>query len=267
MSLAYWPRPAGLTCLASRLRGMGLVIVQRGHCFRTTGATGAPGEQAFTEAAADRAELHIEAAGHQCRVINADVPDDSYRGDLFVAIHYDSSDNPAARGASVGYQTPEGNLFAQAWKRHYTRLGWTGGFRPDNYTAALHGYYGTRHAVEVGTRRAFIAEAGFGSSPADAALMAPPEGTDRVGRAIAAAVIDIIGPGTVPAPTPVPDLEELPDMFLYSGPNTPVFFCDSGASVGLNEATDMPTFVEQKVKHFKLDGDTYLKFRDRFPGA
>lgn len=245
---------------------MGLVVVQRGHCFRTSGATGAPGEQEFTKAAADRAAFHLRTVGHQVRIINADVPDADYRGDLFVAIHYDSAENPAARGASVGYQTPEGNQFAWAWKRRYVELGWpTGVFKPDNYTAKLHNYYGVRNAVEQGNRRAFIAEAGFHSNPADAALLAAPEGPDRVGRSIALAVVDMIGDPT-PAPTPDPIIEETPDMFLYSGPKTPVFFCHDGQSVGLNESTDMPTFIDQDVKHFKLDGDTYLKFRDRFPG-
>ena len=54
---------------------MALVVVQRGHCFRTSGATGAPGEQEFTRQAADRAAAHIHAAGHRARIINADVPD------------------------------------------------------------------------------------------------------------------------------------------------------------------------------------------------
>lgn len=74
--------------------------------------------------------------------------------------------------------------------------------------------------------------------------------------------------GLHPGPTPTPDpLTEDDDMFLYSGPGTPVFFCHAGMSVGLNEATDMPTFTDQDVKHFKLDADTFAKFQQRFPGA
>lgn len=172
---------------------MALIVVQRGHCFRTTGATGAPGEQEFTKAAADRVVHHVRALGHQVRVINADVSQALYGGDLFVALHYDSSNSPAARGASVGWQTAEGRRFSDAWKRAYVAAGWTGGFRDDNYTAALGGYYGVRRAVAEGNRRAFIAEAGFHSSPLDAALLAAPEGPDRVGRAVAAAVAEILG--------------------------------------------------------------------------
>jgi peptidoglycan recognition protein len=61
--------------------------------------------------------------------------------------------------------------------------------------------------------------------------------------------------------------EEESEMFLYSAPNEPVFFCDGGVSVGINEPTDLETFLTQKVKHFKLDNDTFAKFRQRFPGA
>ncbi len=181
---------------------MTVVVVQRGHVPRTSGATGAPGEQAFAIAAADRTRVHARAVGFDVRIIDADPPNTSYIGDAFVALHYDSSTSPSARGASVGWQTHEGRDFASAWKRHYAANGWTGGYRADNYTAALGGYYGVRRAVAVGNRRAFIAEAGFHSNPADAALLAAPEGPDRVGRAVAAALVDIFGAKCPPGPAP-----------------------------------------------------------------
>lgn len=181
---------------------MSVIVVQRGHVPRTTGHTGAPGEQAFTRAAADRTAVHLRAIGHRTRIIDADVARDLYRGDLFVAIHYDSSTSSSASGASVGYQTLEGREFARAWKRHYAANGWSRGFRGDNYTAALAGYYGVRHAVSVGNRRAIIVEAGFHSNAGDAKLLASPGGPDRVGRAIAAAVVDIVGAKCPRAPQP-----------------------------------------------------------------
>ena len=183
---------------------MSLIVVQRGHVPRKTGATGAPGEQAFAIEAANRVAARVRALGHQVRIIDADVSNASYRGDMFVALHYDSSSNPSVRGASVGYQTPEGQQFAHAWKRHYEANGWSGGFRGDNYTSALAGYYGVRRAVSVGNRRAFILEAGFHSNPGDALLLRSPTGPDRVAMAVAAAVVDILGAKCVPAPKPAP---------------------------------------------------------------
>jgi hypothetical protein len=187
---------------------MGLLVVQRGHCYRTSGFTGAPGEQDFATKTADRVKARVNAVGHSVRIINADVSDDQYKGNAFVALHYDSSSSSSARGASVGYQSSEGSAFALAWKRHYARNGWSGGFRGDNYTAALAGYYGVRRAVSVGNRRAFISEAGFHSNPDDARLLAAPAGPDRVAIAIAAALVDIWGIGNAakcpPPPSGVP---------------------------------------------------------------
>lgn len=178
---------------------MALVVVQRGHVPRTTGATGAPGEQQFAIATADRVKIRVNGIGHTVRIINADEPNDRYKGDAFVALHYDSSSSSAAHGASVGYQSSEGRQFAEYWKRHYVANGWTRGFRGDNYTAALAGYYGVRRAVSVGNRRAFISEAGFHSNPQDMALLKAPAGPDRVAIAIAAALVDIFG-AKCPAP-------------------------------------------------------------------
>jgi hypothetical protein len=61
--------------------------------------------------------------------------------------------------------------------------------------------------------------------------------------------------------------QEDDDMFLYTAPGKPVFFCAGGVSVGLNEGTDVPTFEAAEVPTFHLDDDTYLKFRARFPGS
>lgn len=70
-----------------------------------------------------------------------------------------------------------------------------------------------------------------------------------------------------PSPSPIQLPEGDDEMFLYSAPNEPVFFCDGGVSVGINEPSDLDTFLSQKVKYFKLDDDTFAKFRQRFPGA
>lgn len=162
---------------------MPVLIVQRGHCYRKTGATGTAGEQAYATAVADACfRLLHGRSGWTVRPTLAD--ENYYRGDAFVAIHCDGSTNSSARGASVGYRTPEGQAFGQAWKRAYQARGWTGGFRPDNYTTALAQYYGTGNAVAVGNRRAFIAECGFRTNPEDRALLDAPGGPERVALAI-----------------------------------------------------------------------------------
>lgn len=162
---------------------MPVLVVQQGHCFRKAGATGTTGEQAYAVRVAEACvRLLAGRGGWQVKRTLAD--ENAYRGDAFVAIHCDGSTNAAARGASVGYRTPEGQAFGQAWKRAYATRGWSGGFRPDNYTEPLSGYYGTRQAVAAGNRRAFIAECGFRTNPADRALLDGPGGPDRVALAI-----------------------------------------------------------------------------------
>lgn len=178
---------------------MALIVCQAGHYPRKSGATGTggldadPTEQEFTIAAATACARHLRAAGHECRVIWADVAESQYRGDAFVAIHCDGSTSRSARGASVGYRTSEGADLAARFKRRYQAEGWSGGWRPDNYTSALAGYYGTRHAVAQGTRRAFIAEAGFLTNPGDEALLSLPHGPERFARALTATVVEVFG--------------------------------------------------------------------------
>jgi hypothetical protein len=187
------------------------IVLQRGHYPRTEGRTGAPGEQTFAVEACASAKRHILAIGHTPILINADVPDSAYRGEMFFACHYDSSTNPTASGASVGYQTEEGGLAARTWKRHYKANGWTRAFRSDNYTPALAGYYGVREAVGQGNRYAVIVEAGFQSNEHDKAMMTP----ERVGIAIAATVVDIFGgscPTEVPPLPPYPGTVRMGDM-------------------------------------------------------
>lgn len=196
---------------------MSLIVIQRGHVPRTSGATGAPGEQQFAIETADRCVEHIHGVGHSVRIIDADPPASAYRGDAFFAIHYDSSRDPGVCGASVGYQNAEGGRAARLWKEHYVRNGWTSGFRPDNYTANLGGYYGVRRALEAGNPYAIITEAGFHSNtpdpdPAleDSQLLASPYGPDRVAIAIAATVVDLFGiGGSAPCP-PSPGIPAYP---------------------------------------------------------
>lgn len=166
---------------------MPLLVIQMGHCFRTSGATGTNGEQDFATRVANDCKALLSRNGWSVRTILADDSTSLYRGDAFAAIHADGSTNTSVRGASVGYRTPEGQEFGQAWKRAYAARGWPGGFRADNYTTALAQYYGTGNAVGQGNRRAIIVECGFLTSPEDRAVLNAAgaiSGTNRVALAI-----------------------------------------------------------------------------------
>lgn len=148
---------------------MKTLVIQRGHVPRTTGYTGTAGEQEVVTAIAAEAVRIGPPAGWQLRVIDADEPDYRYRGDAFIALHCDGSTNRAASGASVGYQTPEGEAFAKRWKAAYAAHGWPHGFKADNYTENLRDYYGFRHALAAGNRACMVAEHGYLTNATDAA--------------------------------------------------------------------------------------------------
>lgn len=163
---------------------MSVLVVQMGHSGRTSGATGAPGEMAFTEAVGEACRRLLNRGAWVVRTIAADPAASAYRGDAFFAVHADGSTNPNVRGASVGYQTAEGAGLAHAWRATYVALGFTGPWNGDNYTVNLAQYYGVRTAVQEGNRRACIIECGTITNAADRALMLP----DRVALAIGRAV-------------------------------------------------------------------------------
>lgn len=189
-----------------------LVVVQMGHVGRTTGATGAPGEQAFTAAAGEAARAEILAVGHQCRLIPADPPKTQYAGDMFVAIHADGGP-PESNGASVGYMNSEGRRAAGYWKQHYINNGWQHDWHPDNYTTNLAGYYGNRQAAAAGNPRAFILEAGFITNPIEGPEITSPEGLKRLGVSIAATVVDILGATCPPPISNPPGIPPYPGTF------------------------------------------------------
>lgn len=200
---------------------MATIVLQAGHCHRRSGSTGTASrfggltEQQYAWAVALRARDLLAEAGHDGKVITADPALAAYRGDGFVAIHCDGSTNASVRGSSVGYRTAAGKALAEAFKAAYHRRGWPGGFRPDNYTAALQGYYGTRRAIGQGNQAAFIIECGFMTNAADdAALHEPaPGGVDRVARSIVDAVVACFG-GHAPTPTPTVTTLEDDRMFV-----------------------------------------------------
>lgn len=153
---------------------MPMLVVQMGHAGRTTGATGAPGEQAYTQAVgAECARLLAGRDGWQVRLIPADPSSAAYRGDAFFAIHADGNTNPLIRGASLGWQNQAGRALSNDWRAYYTRRGFTGPWHPDNYTANLAGYYGVGAAIRQGNTRACIVECGTITNTDDRKIMLP----------------------------------------------------------------------------------------------
>lgn len=177
---------------------MGTYVLQMGHVPRTRGSTGAPGEQGYNEAVCNAAARMLRDRGHVVHVIPAD-PLSYPRGDVFVAVHYDGSDSPSARGASVGYRDEAGQREAHKWKVAYQRAGFSGGFRGDNYTRGLSGYYGTGRS---NCDASYILEGGFGSHPIEGPWLRSAEGINTCARAIVMALTGYNPPPKEDAVTP-----------------------------------------------------------------
>ena len=136
--------------------------------------------------------------GHRVYVLTADEP--VPKTDVFIAFHQDGSNSSAAHGASVGYQTSLSRAYATTWKALYQAAGWPGGFRPDNYTPGLRGYYGFRKAQ---SRVEVIFEHGFATNHSDANWM-----WDNIERTaiVHADTLDGYFSGGTPPPEVPPDM-------------------------------------------------------------
>ena len=147
---------------------MNTLVAQCGHVPRTSGKTGTAGEQDMARSVASWL-ARTQPAGWALKVIDADPPStDSYRGHAFVAIHGDGNNDRLVHGASVGYRSG-GRALGSAWKAAYAAQGWSGGWKPDNYTANLSGYYGTGKAALAGNTRAIVVEVGMMTNRSDRA--------------------------------------------------------------------------------------------------
>lgn len=178
------------------------LVIQMGHVGRPPcpGSSGTAGEQDFTQRAGQACARLLNRDGWVVRVIDAD-PNysahpqlggnpDYYRGDAFVAVHADGSTDTARDGASFGYRNDPGRDLAERIKAAYLRRTgrpeiWP---EPDNYTDALHYYYGTGVAINVGSPRAVIMECGFLTNDTDRAMLLAPSGPDNVALAIGEAL-------------------------------------------------------------------------------
>jgi len=91
---------------------MSRIIIQAGHEGRTSGSTGASGEQAFNIDVANKLADKLRAKGFEVKRVKADPSSADVAGDwdLFLSIHYDADiygkgggflDRPAVDGAAV----------------------------------------------------------------------------------------------------------------------------------------------------------------------
>lgn len=168
---------------------MPVLVVQMGHVGRTSGATGAPGEQDLTRRIGEACGRMLHGRdGWAVRLVGADPPATAYRGDAFCAFHADGNNNPAVSGASVGYQGVPGQVLASSWKHRWAELGFPGTWHRDNYTTNLAGYYGVTEARRQGNSRAFIAEVGTITNPGDRAYITSQAGVDRAAIALGLAL-------------------------------------------------------------------------------
>lgn len=194
------------------------VVVQSGHVARTSGATGTAGEQSFNLAVSRMLVRELRARHVNAMRIDADPPFGSYKCDVFVAIHADGSTSKAAKGASVGYRDPRGKTLARKIKTSYRRralaAGYTIKFRDDNYTEALHKYYGTGNALANNPAcRAVIVEGGFLTNDKERLFLTSGEGQ----QALALAIVDAITGDNPPSGAKV-DLKGLIVAFATRDP-------------------------------------------------
>lgn len=89
------------------------VCLQAGHVGLTSGATGAPGEQAFNKAIVDMLAKDLEARGMEVYVTGANAYKDRKvtvtDWDLFLAVHYDA-DIYNESGGFVDFADPEDDM-------------------------------------------------------------------------------------------------------------------------------------------------------------
>lgn len=150
---------------------MAKIAIQMGHTWLKVGPTGTSGhrgtEQQYAYALARAIEVVLSWSDvpHEVHLLTAyeAVPEGT---DIFLALHQDGSTNPEARGASCGFPVTIANLVYTAnWKALYQFFGFSGGFRPDNYTRDLAGYYGLSMPNAKQATCQVIFEHGFATNP------------------------------------------------------------------------------------------------------
>jgi hypothetical protein len=130
----------------------GDVFIQAGHLNTPDDKTGASAswgnEIDWTPVVTNRATQLLRQAGIAVIKEDASIKNTNKRFEvkLAVFIHFDGSTNPAADGASVGYNDSSDSPAAQEWKQLYSKY-WPFGWNEDNYTNDLRNYYGFEHTI------------------------------------------------------------------------------------------------------------------------
>lgn len=182
---------------------MTTVVIQLGHVPRKKGATGTHREQEFVKALGPLIKERLIASGHKAMLVGAD--DAIPPSDVFVALHTDGSNDKNRRGASVGYPDANGAKLAELWKGAHARKGYGGGFHPNNYTAALKGYYGFGKSR---ARYRFLAEHGTTTNGTDERWLF--DHLAECADAHAEAINALVGNAPTPPPAP-PTIQDLGD--------------------------------------------------------
>lgn len=189
------------------LRGAPRVGIQIGHLdaerhpdelarlrWSTGGSADGITEVAVNEAVAEALADRLVAAGVDVDLLPATLPP-NYRADALIALHADSSPDPARRGYKSAHFEPPRNRSEPALKATVDAAYLSATGLPDdhrNVSGNMLRYYAFnrrfRHAAARATP-AVLVEMGYISNPGDRALLLEP---DRVARALADGLTDYL---------------------------------------------------------------------------
>lgn len=182
-------------------------LIQAGHQGgrRNSGSgsvasTGTTGEQALTPVVANKAADLLRAAGYS--VIREDAfYDKKYSVKVAVALHFDGSGTPCSSGASIGYPAgvPAGSNkpTADLWRDAYG-LFFPFKWMPDNFTAALRGYYG--YAYTSTDIAEFLIEFGELTCPEQREWLLARVADDYLAKMVAHVLEKAVGGSKIPHP-------------------------------------------------------------------